>query len=64
MYYLHPKVFWYWMISWGCCRPKLFEQYARPYMTRIFQAFDDLIKVYHNDTPCPHLLTPMSESGL
>ena len=47
----------------GMLSPKLFEQYARPHMTRIFQAFDGLIKVYHNDTPCPHLLKPMSDLG-
>ena len=47
----------------GMLSPKLFEQYARPMMSRIFQAFDGLIKVYHNDTPCPHLLTPMASLG-
>lgn len=47
----------------GLLSPKLFEQYARPHITRIFQAFDGLIKVYHNDTPCPHLLKPMNELG-
>lgn len=47
----------------GMMSPKLFEQYARPHMTRIFQAFDGLIKVYHNDTPCPHLLQPIGTLG-
>jgi len=47
----------------GMLSPRLFEQYARPMMSRIFQAFDGLIKVYHNDTPCPHLLTPMASLG-
>jgi uroporphyrinogen decarboxylase len=47
----------------GMLSPKLFEQYARPLMSRIFQAFDGLIKVYHNDTPCPHLLQPMANLG-
>lgn len=47
----------------GMLSPRLFEQYARPHMTRIFRAFDGLIKVYHNDTPCPHLLKPMSDLG-
>ena len=47
----------------GMMSPKLFEQFARPHMTRIFQAFDGLIKIYHNDTPCPHLLQPMSTLG-
>ncbi len=47
----------------GMLSPKMFEQYARPHMTRIFQAFDGLIKVYHNDTPCPHLLQPIGTLG-
>jgi uroporphyrinogen decarboxylase len=47
----------------GMLSPRLFEQYARPHMTRIFRAFDGLIKIYHNDTPCPHLLKPMSDLG-
>ena len=47
----------------GMLSPRLFEQFARPAMSRIFQSFDGLIKVYHNDTPCPHLLEPMSDLG-
>jgi uroporphyrinogen decarboxylase len=47
----------------GMMSPKLFEQFARPIMTRLFAEFDGLIKVFHNDTPCPHLLTPMSTLG-
>ncbi len=47
----------------GMLSPKLFEQYARPLMTRLFAEFDGLIRVYHNDTPCPHLLAPMSDLG-
>ncbi len=47
----------------GMLSPKLFEQFARPHLARIFRAFDSLIKVYHNDTPCPHLIEPMSTLG-
>ena len=36
---------------------KLFDALAAPYLARIFEAFDGLVRVYHNDTPCPHLLT-------
>jgi uroporphyrinogen decarboxylase len=42
---------------------QLFEQYARPVMTRLFAEFNGLIRVYHNDTPCPHLLAPMCNLG-
>jgi uroporphyrinogen decarboxylase len=47
----------------GMLSPKMFEQFVRPYYTRIFNAFNGLIKVYHNDTPCLHLLEPMSTLG-
>lgn len=47
----------------GMLSPKMFEQFVRPYYGRIFRAFDGLIKVYHNDTPCPHLLEQISTLG-
>jgi uroporphyrinogen decarboxylase len=47
----------------GMLSPKLFEQFARPLLTRLFAEFNGLIKVFHNDTPCPHLLTPMASLG-
>lgn len=47
----------------GMLSPKMFEQFVRPYYTRIFGAFKDRIKVFHNDTPCPHLLESISTLG-
>ena len=47
----------------GMLSPKLFEQFARPYYSRIFASFEGLIRVYHNDTPCAHLIGPMSTLG-
>ncbi len=47
----------------GMVSPKMFEEYVRPYFSRIFQEFKGLVKVYHNDTPCAHLLAPMSTLG-
>ncbi len=47
----------------GMVSPEMFEEFVRPYFSRIFAAFDGLIKVYHNDTPCKHLLEPMSTLG-
>jgi uroporphyrinogen decarboxylase len=32
-------------------------------LQRIFDAFAGLIRVYHNDTPCPHLLPALATSG-
>jgi len=47
----------------GMISPAMFEQFARPLFSRIFGEFDGLIKVFHNDTPCPHLLKPFSTLG-
>lgn len=47
----------------GMISPQMFEQFARPHFARIFSEFDGLIRVFHNDTPCPHLLKPFSTLG-
>lgn len=47
----------------GLLSPKLFEEFARPYMTRLFNEFNGMIRLYHNDTPCPHLIQPMANLG-
>jgi len=44
----------------GMLSPKLFDALAAPYLARIFDAFNGLVRVYHNDTPCPHLLTRLA----
>jgi uroporphyrinogen decarboxylase len=40
----------------GMLSPRTFNLFAGPYLARIFAAFSGLIRVYHNDTPCMHLL--------
>jgi uroporphyrinogen-III decarboxylase len=45
----------------GLLSPQLFDSLAAPYLARIFEAFDGLVRLYHNDTPCPHLLTRLAE---
>lgn len=45
----------------GMLSPKLFDALAAPYLARIFEAFDGLVRVYHNDTPCAHLLPRLAE---
>jgi uroporphyrinogen decarboxylase len=40
----------------GMLSPKTFDAMAAPYLARILDAFDGLVRVYHNDTPCEHLL--------
>ncbi len=47
----------------GMFSPQMYAEFAQPYLERIFRSFDGLIKVYHNDTPCAHLLEPMSTLG-
>jgi uroporphyrinogen decarboxylase len=47
----------------GMISAPMFEQFARPHFARIFGEFKGLIKVFHNDTPCPHLLKPFSTLG-
>lgn len=47
----------------GLLSPAMFEQLARPRLSRIFEAFRGLIRVFHNDTPCPHLIEPMAALG-
>jgi uroporphyrinogen-III decarboxylase len=44
----------------GLLSPPSFEAIARPYLQRIFHAFPELLRIYHNDTPCPHLLSEIA----
>jgi uroporphyrinogen-III decarboxylase len=37
-----------------------YETFIHPHLRRIFDAFDGLIRIYHNDTPCPHLLESLA----
>ncbi len=41
----------------GLLSPKGFDALALPCLQRVFDAFDGMIRIYHNDTPCPHLLS-------
>jgi uroporphyrinogen-III decarboxylase len=40
-----------------------YEDLVHPHLRRIFDEFDGLIRVYHNDTPCPHLLESLAEAN-
>jgi uroporphyrinogen decarboxylase len=40
-----------------------YEAFIQPNLRRIFDAFDGLIRVYHNDTPCLHLLESLVEAN-
>ena len=47
----------------GMVSAEHYEQFAAPRLKRIFAAFEGLIRIYHNDTPCAHLHQPLSEAG-
>jgi uroporphyrinogen-III decarboxylase len=40
-----------------------YEEMIHPHLRRIFDEFDGLIRIYHNDTPCPHLLESFTEAN-
>jgi uroporphyrinogen decarboxylase len=43
--------------------PKHYEAFIAPRLRRIFDEFEGLIRVYHNDTPCPHLYPALAEAN-
>lgn len=47
----------------GMVSKQHYHDIIHPYLRRIFDAFDGLIRVYHNDTPCPHLLESLAEAN-
>ncbi len=47
----------------GMLSPKMFEEFVRPYYSRIFAEFGPMIKILHNDTPCVHLLPSLATLG-
>ncbi len=46
----------------GMVSKRHYEAFIHPHLRRIFGAFDGLIRIYHNDTPCPHLLESLAEA--
>lgn len=47
----------------GMVSKRHYEEFVRPRLRRIFDEFDGLIRVYHNDIPCPHLLEGLAEAN-
>ncbi len=45
----------------GMLSPRGFDRMALPFLQRVFDAFPGLLRVYHNDTPCGHLLPRIGE---
>lgn len=40
-----------------------YEDLIHPHLSRIFEEFEGLIRIYHNDTPCSHLLESLVEAN-
>jgi uroporphyrinogen decarboxylase len=47
----------------GLLSPRLFDVFARPLLAQIIHDFQGMIRVFHNDTPCPHLLDRIASLG-
>ena len=47
----------------GMMSPRLYEKFAAPCLRRIFDSFEGLVRVYHNDTPCEHLYDAFTEAN-
>jgi uroporphyrinogen-III decarboxylase len=47
----------------GMVSKRHYEEFIHPRLRRIFDEFDGLIRVYHNDTPCVHLLEGLAEAN-
>lgn len=45
----------------GMLSPAAFDAIALPCLQRVFDAFPGLVRIYHNDTPCPHLLPRLGQ---
>jgi uroporphyrinogen decarboxylase len=47
----------------GMVSPVTYKTWVEPHLKCIFSAFDGLLRIYHNDTPCAHLLEPLACAG-
>ncbi len=47
----------------GMVSRRTYNNMVEPHLKRLFEHFSGLLRVYHNDTPCPHLLESLSQAG-
>lgn len=47
----------------GMVSKRHYEELVHPHLRRIFDEFGGLIRVYHNDTPCMHLVESLAEAN-
>ena len=46
----------------GMVSAKHYRQFVAPHLQRIFDEFEGLIRIYHNDTPCAHLYPDLADA--
>lgn len=47
----------------GMVSRRTYQSLVEPHLKRIFEHFSGLLRIYHNDTPCQHLLESLSYAG-
>ncbi len=47
----------------GMVSPRTYKAMIEPHLKRIFASFDGMLRIYHNDTPCPRLLEHLAGAG-
>ncbi len=47
----------------GMISKRHYQEFAHPHLRRIFDEFEGLIRVYHNDAPCMHLVESLAEAN-
>ena len=47
----------------GMVSRRTYQELVAPHLQRIFGHFSGMVRIYHNDTPCKHLLEPLAEAG-
>ncbi|MFM8319640.1 MAG: uroporphyrinogen decarboxylase family protein [Chloroflexota bacterium] len=47
----------------GMVSRRTYQALVEPHLQRIFNHFSGMLRIYHNDTPCPHLLDSLGQAG-
>ena len=47
----------------GMVSKRQYQRMVQPHLQRIFSHFEGMIRIYHNDTPCAHLLDVLPDAG-
>ena len=47
----------------GMVSVKHYHEFVEPHLRRIFDTFEGLVRIYHNDTPCAHLYPSLADAN-